>query len=390
MRRILNEDANANHSLIASLLSNCFQLLVAVKRAIEERIYWCPTSPALLEQSETSLFSYLKTPFKLQFVEIEKEFELESTKVRTLKLNESATINEHMTPLVLIHGFASGVGFWILNLDSLAANNRPIYAFDIPGFGRSSRPNFDNGQEIEWQFVECIERWRLSINLKDKFILLGHGFGAFLALSYALHFPEYVAHIILVDPWGLQSAQQVQENRRLTHYQLPLWVKVVSAFLQSFNPLTGLRIAGPWGLKLLLMLRSDLKRKFIPFMDTEGSELVLRYLYHCNAQSNASGEIAFKALSLPSGWPRFPLIHRIDELHPDIHLTFIYGSRSWNDSQIAFEIVYLLGEQKVNVHIINGGGCHVFADKPEQFNNIVKLTCCLVDQRLYYSANVTK
>lgn len=52
-------------------------------------------------------------------------------------------------PIVLLHGFGAGLGFWIHNLEALAKNHH-VYAFDILGLARSSRPSFSNDAlEIE-------------------------------------------------------------------------------------------------------------------------------------------------------------------------------------------------------------------------------------------------
>lgn len=73
--------------------------------------------------------------------------------MQTLTMNTEAN-EEGRLPLVLVHGFCSGIGLWALNLDAFAAH-RPVYALDLLGFGRSSRPNFsDVALEAEYQFVQ--------------------------------------------------------------------------------------------------------------------------------------------------------------------------------------------------------------------------------------------
>lgn len=286
-------------------------------------------------------------------------------------------------PLVLVHGFGAGVGIWALNLDSLSSN-RKVYAFDVLGFGRSSRPKFDKSEEVEWQIVQSFEWWRREVGLEKKFILLGHSFGAYLALSYALHFPDKIAHLILADPWGIPSQQTVtQQQGTGSQVTVPTWVRIAARLVfKSFSPLAILRAAGPWGPALVQKTRPDIKRKFEGLFGTEHADLILDYIYHCNAQDNPSGELAFKSLTAGLGWAKYPMIQRIAELHPDINLTFIYGARSWIDRQPALQIKCLLSDRSVDVHVIQGAGHHVYADKHELFNELVNSTCQEVEEKL--------
>lgn len=130
----------------------------------------------------------------------------EPVKVWTAVINQGSS----GTPLVLIHGFASGLGLWALNYDGLAkSQDRPIYAFDMPGFGQSSRPKFSSEPEqAEEQFIRYIEAWRKKLRF-DKMILVGHSMGAFLVFSYALKYPERVSHMLLADPWVLKNAYHI-------------------------------------------------------------------------------------------------------------------------------------------------------------------------------------
>ena len=104
-------------------------------------------------------------------------------RIRTISLNtESQNV-----PLVMVHGMGAGVGFWILNLEAVATN-RPVHAFDVLGFGRSSRPRFSTDPLLaELEFVESVEDWRKGMKL-DKFVLLGHSLGGFIATSYAIRY----------------------------------------------------------------------------------------------------------------------------------------------------------------------------------------------------------
>ncbi|KAI6074673.1 1-acylglycerol-3-phosphate O-acyltransferase ABHD5 [Aix galericulata] len=288
-------------------------------------------------------------------------------KIWTLTFSPDLT---RKTPLVLLHGFGGGVGMWALNFEELC-ENRTVHAFDLLGFGRSSRPHFDaDAREAENQFVESIEQWRKEMGL-EKMILLGHNLGGFLAAAYSLKYPSRVKHLILVEPWGFPERPDNAEHER----PIPIWIKALGAILSPFNPLAGLRIAGPFGLSLVQRLRPDFKRKYASMFD---DNTVTEYIYHCNVQS-PSGETAFKNMTIPYGWAKRPMLQRIPQMDQDIPITVVYGARSCIDGNSGSTIQSLRPNSYVKTIAILGAGHYVYADQPEDFNQRVKDICDSVD-----------
>ncbi|XP_037802573.1 (Lyso)-N-acylphosphatidylethanolamine lipase-like [Penaeus monodon] len=153
--------------------------------AADDWLLMVPALPFITTRFIEMLLSNLKSLYRGRYVNVGCTVGAEESHIWTLSFNEEST----KIPLVLLHGFGSGVGLWCLNYDALAAK-RPVYAIDIVGFGRSSRPQFTRDPlEAEREFITTIEAWREKMNL-EKFILLGHSFGGFLAASYSIKHPE--------------------------------------------------------------------------------------------------------------------------------------------------------------------------------------------------------
>ncbi|XP_062848395.1 1-acylglycerol-3-phosphate O-acyltransferase ABHD5 [Trichomycterus rosablanca] len=319
---------------------------------------WCPTSQCKLQELEERMLQPLKSNFSKQFVHISGD-----NKLWTLVFNDSA---EGKTPLVLLHGFGGGVGLWTLNMDALS-QQRPVYAFDLLGFGQSSRPQFStDAGEAETQFVESIESWREKLGL-ESMIILGHNFGGYLATAYSLKYPPRVKHLILVEPWGFPERPEPSEQDR----PVPVWIKALGAALSPFNPLAGLRLAGPLGPVLVQMLRPDFKQKFASVFN---DNTVAEYIYHLNVQS-PSGETAFKNMTVPYGWAKQPMLRRVGLIHGDTPITVIYGSRSSIDGNSGNSIKEMRPNSHVEIIIIRGAGHYVYADQPDDFNHKVLRVC---------------
>lgn len=195
-------------------------------------------------------------------------------KVWTISMNTESP----KVPLVMLHGFGAACGLWVLNLDAFA-QKRPVYAIDILGFGRSSRPKFKvDGLAAEQQFVQSIEEWRREMHISEM-ILLGHSMGGFLATSYAIQHPDRVKHLILADPWGFPEKPK-DVNRT---YKVSPMVRALVYVLQPLNPLWLLRVSGPFGQWVVEKVRPDIIRKFTPLVKDD--RIVPEYIHQCNART---------------------------------------------------------------------------------------------------------
>lgn len=155
-------------------------------------------------------------------------------------------------------------------------------------------------------------------------------------------------------------------------YNVPFWVKGIAYLVQPLNPLWAIRAAGPFGKYVVEKTRPDIMKKFSPVVKDD--TLIPNYIYQCNSQ-NPAGESAFHSMMEGFGWAKYPMINRIHEMHDDVPITLIYGSRSWVDHSSGEIVSKLRPNSYVKSYIINQAGHHVYADKPEEFNAIITKTC---------------
>ncbi len=82
--------------------------------------------------------------------------------------------------LVLVHGLGGGLGLWSKNLVALAGHFDVVYAFDLLGFGRSSRSVAPAGSTASVQawWVNSLEDWREAMEIEQPFEICGHSLGA--------------------------------------------------------------------------------------------------------------------------------------------------------------------------------------------------------------------
>ncbi|KAL8230801.1 hypothetical protein R6Q57_000579 [Mikania cordata] len=301
---------------------------------------WIPSSTDHIIDAEKRLLSIVKTSYTQEHVNIGtgppgskvRWFRSASNEPRFINTVEFESNKESPT-LVMVHGYAASQGFFFRNFDALAKHFRVI-AIDQLGWGGSSRPDFTckSTEETEAWFIDSFEEWRKAKNL-EKFILLGHSFGGYIAAKYALKHPEHVEHLILVGPAGVASETE-HKSEFITKFRATWKGAVINHLWESnFTPMKVLRGLGPWGPNLV---RKYTNARFGEgdMLSEEESRLLTDYIYHTLA-AKASGELCLKYIFSFGAFARSPLLQRASEWK--VPTTFIYGFQDWMNYQGAVD-----------------------------------------------------
>lgn len=243
--------------------------------------------------------------------------------------------------LVMLHGYGAGLGFFYKNFEPLSRiPHWRLYALDLLGMGRSSRPNFrihakDHAGKIaeaESWFCDALEEWRIEKKI-DRFTLLGHSLGGYMAVAYALKYPGHLNKLILASPVGIpedpyavnadmpepgdsiMAAEIAQDQSSTTsntktpnntpqRRPYPKWLTYL--WDANISPFSLVRWAGPLGPRLVSGWTS---RRFSQ-LPSEEAQALHDYAYTLFRQ-RGSGEYALAYILAPGAFARSPLIRRI-------------------------------------------------------------------------------
>ena len=103
-------------------------------------------------------------------------------------------------PIILLHGLWGGLNEWEPIIEPLAENHRVI-VMDFIGFHGSDKPDVQYHNALLSQFLAGFIE---ALELRDV-ILMGHAMGANTATYTAVHHPENIAGLILVDGAGYRN-----------------------------------------------------------------------------------------------------------------------------------------------------------------------------------------
>jgi proline iminopeptidase len=122
-------------------------------------------------------------------------------------------VSGHGDPLVLMHGGPGADMYTMLPFRECADRNTAIF-YDHRCNGRSTGEQ----ESMTWDNLTAdADALREQLGF-ERWAVLGHSFGGYVALEYALRFPQRLSHLILLDSagdsfWCRQNAAAIMANR---------------------------------------------------------------------------------------------------------------------------------------------------------------------------------
>lgn len=117
--------------------------------------------------------------------------------------------------VVLLHGLGDEADTWRHLIEPMAKEFH-VFAVDLPGFGRSDKPDVDYSPQF---FLFIIKEFLEAVSMR-KVILVGSSLGAILSQGFALQYPEKVSGLILFGGVLIQNKVALDLSMKLM--QIPI------------------------------------------------------------------------------------------------------------------------------------------------------------------------
>ena len=138
---------------------------------------------------------------------------------QTLPFGDYATYFETLgegDPVVLVHGIGGGssVFQYRKNAAALADAGFKVYALDLLGFGRSSRPEIRYTQDL---LTEQLTEFLATVP-ETPAAVVANGLSAAYAVRVAAERPELVQKLVLISPTGYERLSRPQNRARVAGF----------------------------------------------------------------------------------------------------------------------------------------------------------------------------
>lgn len=310
--------------------------------------------PVYIEPAPDSLLRQLIVlPNESEGSEGSRDHQLYMHGFRATQAGASAGETSAKPILVLMHGWSSGSALWAKIIDNLTPTF-DVYAFDLLGFGQSSRPRFlgSNPADARSFWLESFDLWReQTLPPGAKFSLVGHSLGGFLACAWAAdggheHLDSlYLAAPVGIAPWSLTIETPL---RRFLAHLVWDW---------GVTPQGLLRAMGPFSERFWSSLGERARYREL---DEDG----WKYLGHLQVLPG-SGDKAFMKLLERTGWGD-PLLARLDQIHCPTRI--IYGEHDYVRHDFGPVAVKEMSNSPfADYTIINNVGHHMYWRESDAF-----------------------
>jgi len=218
--------------------------------------------------------------------------------------------NDH--PMIVLHGGrGQGQHGGVFDAHRALADRYRLIGFDMRGHGHSSLTPPYTFEQI----VDDIEQLRLTLGGGRKMVLQGGSFGGFVALSYAVRYPEGLSHLILrgTAPSWRHEAEAIDNFEARAAQKAPMATRAMLD--KVFSP----TIVDDEEFRLIMFALAPL---YLPDGATPDYDRILEQsrqgIYRAKVHND---------LYEPATWGRFDVVERLKDI--SVPTLVICGEQDW-------------------------------------------------------------